>query len=489
MQYQFNERYEQVKSIEFRNTSPLSPLHIEQIRYFKEDGVTGTFTKKEFRYSWDNATWTNWNTLTQGNLSAIQFRDQPDFYLQVKYSRVGIASGNILRWYLYYDSAIPTPPVPDPSIIIDADTLKGEGPEYYLDRANHTGPYTDLNISNVVDGSTAGVYSHRVDTSLGTEFFFKRIEGVQDIIVTDTPSGKIQIGLDASLIGGVSYENPDPVGETVGGIISGDSFFIGGKTFAETMEAIFYPLAYPTLTNPSSTFVENAAYLQKIGSSISIQFTSTLNRGSISPQYDADSPYRSGFGNSVHYTGTGLIDVGSYPSSPNIQTVNPYVVLSGVQTWTNYWSYDAGVQPYDSKGFPYDSSLAAGNTSTDSTSLEGVYPLFATTGSIDILAEQGLFSMITENNIELNLVTQPPFSPDKQRFDIPDLWLASRPLQGVETYNTLTSSWEYEGGSAFSSLTYWNTSSTTHIINGIVNYTRYSYNSEDRGASQIRLKF
>ena len=145
MQYQFNERFEYVKTIEFLNSNPL--LNVERVRYFKEEGVTGTFIKKEFRYSFDNSVWTNWNTLTQANLSGIQFRDNPNFWLQVKYTRTGIGSGNIQRWYLFYDSGTPTPPVPPPDASIDADTLGGEPPSYYLDRTNHFGPYLDLIVS------------------------------------------------------------------------------------------------------------------------------------------------------------------------------------------------------------------------------------------------------------------------------------------------------------------------------------------------------
>jgi len=101
MQYQFTERFEYVKTIEFKNSNPL--LNVQRIRYFKEEGVTGRFVKKEFRYSFDSAVWTNWNTLTQGNLSKIRFRDQEKFYLEIKYTRNGIGSGNIQRWYLFYD--------------------------------------------------------------------------------------------------------------------------------------------------------------------------------------------------------------------------------------------------------------------------------------------------------------------------------------------------------------------------------------------------
>ena len=101
--------------------------------------------------------------------------------------------------------------------------------------------------------------------------------------------------------------------------------------------------------------------------------------------------------------------------------------------------------------------------------------------------------MITGNDIDIDLAVYPPFQPNPQTFDIPDVWLASRPLFGVQTWNPLTSSWEYEGGDGPTSIAdYWVTSSTTHIINGIVNYTRYTYtgaNAAPRGATEIRLKF
>jgi len=483
-QFIFTEPTVGITTILFKNQNPL--LNVLKIVFLKETGLSGNWLKKEYRYSFDDITWSTWRTLTQASLASISFSNNPNFYIEFLYTRENYNTAGIEDVYLFYDADVPTPPDPS-TAIIDADLLQGQPGSFYLDRANFTGPYTDLIVDNVPDGSTAGVYSHRVDTSDGSEFYFKRIEGV-GIEVIDSSSGIITLISDAS--GGSSYENPDPVDETVGGITDGDYFFVGGKTFSETMEAIFYPLAFPSLTNPSSTFTENVAYLQKIGDSISIQFTSTLNRGSINPQYDADSPYRSGPGNTVYYGGSGLPGSVATSVSPNIQTVNPYVVIQGVQVWTNYWSYDSGVQPFDSKGNPYDASLAAGNTSTDSVSLEGVYPLFGTTVDIATLTEQPLVSMITGDHIEFQMVAEPPFGTDRQKFDIPDTWLASRPLVSVQFYSDLESAWKYEGGSEFSSLTYWTTSSETHIINGIVPYTRYSYNPVDKqGVVLYRLNF
>jgi len=208
MQYQFNERYEFVKYIEFLNSSPLQ--NVTKIRFFKEEEISGSFTKKEYRYSFDNVTWSNWRILTQANLANIEFNNTPNFWLQIKYNRVSIESGNILRWYLYYDSDTVTPPTPSPDASVDADTFAGEGPSYYLDRENQTGPFTDLLVSNVTDGSTIGVYSSRLDTSLGTTLYFKRIGPLNNDISVSEGGGKILIGLnkttiDSSLVDIYSY--------------------------------------------------------------------------------------------------------------------------------------------------------------------------------------------------------------------------------------------------------------------------------------------
>lgn len=491
MQYQFTERYEYVKSIEFKNSLP---LHIEKIRYFKEDEVSGTFTKKEFRYSWDNVVWTNWNTLTQGNLSGIVFRDQPDFYLHVRYSRTGIGSGNIGAWYLYYDSQTPTPPVPPPDASVDADTLGGQPPEYYLDRANFFGPYTDLNVSNVIDGSTIGVYSHRVDTSIGTEFFFKRIDGDGLIQVSESSSGIITIAGDPSVIGSVSYQNPNPTIEGVGGISSGSTYFLTAKTFAQVMEDMFYPLAFPSFTNPSNTLNDNVSPPDLViaGTDLSFNLTSTLNRGTISPAYGTDG-FRSGPGMAVHFNGPDVsVVIGSYPSSPYIYNIPAYDVSVGYQTWYSYWDVSDGQQPLDSKGNDYASPYPAQSLSPASTRIEGVYPIYATTADITTMTQQTLVSMITGNQIELQMVAEPPFGTDRQKFDLPNAWINSRPLVSIQFYSDLEQAWKFEGGSAVNSLTYWTTSDPGNkLIQGnSIPYTRYSYNPAERqGQVLYRLNF
>ncbi len=496
MQYQFTERLPYIKSVEFfspgiRNS--LEPLHVERIRYFQEEGVTGHFTKQEFRYSWDNATWSNWNTLTQANLSSISFRDKPNFYLHIKYSRTGAGSADISRWYLIYDEIAPTPPSPPVDLSINAWWFRGEGPEYFLDRGNHFGPYTDLNVSNVDDGSTAGVYFRREDSPLGTNLYFKRVKGTEGITVEDGSNGIITLGLDASIAGGSVYDSSlDPctsMPTSVGGIPAGTTVSdLNGDTISSLWDALLFPTAYPTLTPPNNSFGSNAASLQEIGASISIIFTASFTRGSISPQYTATSPYRSGLPNTYTYTGTGIAGSVSSTSLTDASTLTGYIVIAGSQSWTNTVSYDAGVQPYDSKGNPYNSPLAAGTTTAKTVSLEGVYPLFGTTVNISTLTKQTLVSMISGNNIQFNMV--PESEGAKQKFEIPNAWLLLRPLIGVQQYNTVSSQWEYPGGTSATSLTLWTTSSVTESVQGnTINYTQYTYNGTDRSSVQIRLVF
>jgi hypothetical protein len=193
MQYQFLGRTEWIKSIEFFNTSV---LHVERIRYFQEEGISGVLTGREFSYSWDNITWSNWNTLSLANLTAISFRDKPNFYLKLRYSRSGVSTGNIARWYLVYDEIGPSLPGPPSDPSVNAWTFRWEGPEYFLNRTNHFGPFIDLSVNNVFgDASSYGVYfpELRIDNSSGTDLYFKRIKGIGGVSVSESSAGIISI--------------------------------------------------------------------------------------------------------------------------------------------------------------------------------------------------------------------------------------------------------------------------------------------------------
>ncbi|NJO89531.1 MAG: hypothetical protein HC831_11720, partial [Chloroflexia bacterium] len=227
------------------------------------------------------------------------------------------------------------------------------------------------------------------------------------------------------------------------------------------------------------------------GSIISFTVRSEFNQGSINPQYIASSDKRSGL--PVSYTYFGAQIAGNYGDSSliNDRNITGYKVYRGNQSWQSYVSYSMGVQPYDSKGNPYNSPWPAGSTSTKSTSFEGVFPLYGTTANIGSLTKQPLVSMQNGTNIVFMMASEA--GGQKQKFDIPLQWTNSpnnRPLLGIETYNSVSMAWEYQGGNAASSLLSWAQTITNHTIQGdLIIYTRYTYNGANRGNIQIRLKF
>jgi hypothetical protein len=378
---------------------------------------------------------------------------------------------------------------------------------------NHLLNRFDTSVGLVFDSSN-GLYidgSLRISSLAGTGIRYVTVNSngilnfvippyVKEVSIGNTfkwdASGFLQV--DTSAIGGNGRYNTllDSsllMPTAVGGYPIGTSVSeLVGDTFITMFDNLLFPTTNPTLTAPSRTFtltLPGSATYVEVGADVSITFVATFNRGSISPQYNADSPYRSGLPNNYNYEGVGLIDI-SLSTLSNTQIISYEVSLGWQPYWYSQISYDAGVQPFNNKGVIYDVSLAAGTTALLSTRFEGVYPLFATSIDINTLTKQLLNSMLSENNITLSLVGDATYF---QKFEIPIAWTSSptnRPLIGVLQYNTVSGQWEYPGGSASASLLVWTTSSVTETIQGnIINYTRYTYNQAPRGAVQIRLVF
>ena len=116
------------------------------------------------------------------------------------------------------------------------------------------------------------------------------------------------------------------------------------------------------------------------------------------------------------------------------------------------------------------------------------YPNFATTVNIAILTKQPLLDMRVANNVTYTLVAEG--GGNKQKIQISNDWISLRPLVGIQQFNTVSSQWEFPGGSAAASLLIWNMTLQTQTIQGnSVNYTQYEHNSPDRDSVQIRLVF
>lgn len=296
---------------------------------------------------------------------------------------------------------------------------------------------------------------------------------------------------------GGTYTNTTPTTVSVGGVEAGTTF--NNVDLSKLIEMIFYPVEFPTLVHPSLSFDGTNLGLQEIGSSVTVDFTAAFSRGSINPQYEAESPFRSGNPTGFFFSGQGLEDVvseakGVMAGDGNVvagdarvlageeTTIYPVVnqsvevvVPDGTLTWTARTEYAEGVQPMDSKGNPFQTPLPAGSTNTISRSIIGVYPVFATTYSITSTTKQPL---VQHNaTVTVSMVTET--ATDKQVIEFPlDKW---NQITKLEQYNTTFERWDKV------SMASWAQSVTTKDINGIaVEYRRYTHTGSIVGARQLR---
>lgn len=356
----------------------------------------------------------------------------------------------------------------------------------------------EVNYGENVGTGDVSIYQEKS----GDELRFRTLKAGDNISLSYEDSQTIRIdssggGIDGSIYTSqVEYDpslNPTlEMPQSVGGIPAGTTVAeLDGDSVKEILNDLLFPTVEPTYQNPNNSFTENAAAYYEVNDTTSISFTATLDRGQILLN-GSFQDFRSGPPNSYFYTDPsansyGPVDV-STSVNPDVQTPGTYLVTQGIQTWTSRIAYDQGPQPLDNKGAPTGSPWPAGTTNSKSVSLEGVYPLFATTVDINTLTKQNLISMSTSVTPGYTLVAETGGA--KQQFEIPDKWTDINPLVGVQTYNSFAGAWEFQGGSASASLTSWTTTPTSQTIQGVnENYTLYTYNGVDRGSIEIRLIF
>jgi hypothetical protein len=300
--------------------------------------------------------------------------------------------------------------------------------------------------------------------------------------ITLTDNGSNGILIDSA--GGItSYTNATPTPQNFPGDGTFDNIPTGStftnQTFTEMMDKMLYPELFPSLTNPHNAFASPTLELQEIGAVLTLNFTSTFNRGTITPAYTTNG-YRSGLPNSYIYTGSGLVSSVPSTSLSNLQTVSNYTVLAGTQTWTSKVSYDIGEQPLSSKGNDYLAPLPVGTTGNKTKNIIGVYPPFATTLNIAAVSKQSLQTMNT--TIQVNMLAEVIGGP-KQTIDIPVAWSV---ITGLKQLNTLSNTWD-----SISLSTFMPTSTVTHEVplgSGIfITYTRYPHNGNTIGARKLRF--
>ena len=163
-------------TITFRNTEPI--IDVNAITNYS-DNSSGTFLKKEFRWSFNEIYWAAWQTLTQNNISHIDVGGNHHFFLEIRYVLTMINSGTVSRFVLNYiqGTASTCPPnittdnvkKYDITKITDASTLNGYPGSWYLNRPHHTGQQginTITGLQDVLDTLGPFAYVPYVDGSL-----------------------------------------------------------------------------------------------------------------------------------------------------------------------------------------------------------------------------------------------------------------------------------------------------------------------------------
>jgi hypothetical protein len=281
------------------------------------------------------------------------------------------------------------------------------------------------------------------------------------------------------------YSGATPAAITVGGIVAGE--VLTGKTFTELFQDLLVPTLFPMIVAPSGIMTRyispNAFY--EINENLTIEFEQDFNRGSITPAYGTNG-YRSGVPIAYYYNGAGLPLWILSNAMSDAQVISNYHALIGINSWNGHVEYSAGQQPKDSKGNNYLSPLPQGVTTMQVCSFEGVYPVFANTVLINNQTQQPLVSMLNGNNFVYSLAAET--MGFKQRFEMSSQWLTARPIVGIQTFNTVSNAWEFQGGTAGTSLSYWTQTSIVISVQGLnVNYTIFTYNGTDRSAAQIKI--
>lgn len=371
------------------------------------------------------------------------------------------------------------------------DVTAGTGITVTVTSGNHVislSPATQTCLANAITGVTnCGAGTSICSSKSGNNLFLDTIIGSGCTSISKV-GNEIIIFSTGATSGGDLYTYGSPSVCPVGGMCVGT--VLTGKTALKILQEILVPELCGVLTAPSVSPSYTSTGIFEIGCTLSQTVQGTFSRGSINPQYCSPSPFRSGCANAYCFCGTGMPSgwqtcTASVASNTNAS----YTVVSGTQSWGVSTRYDAGQCAIGNAGTVFATALPSGSTSASAGSIIGAFPLFGTCVNITTLSKVlPLSNMATANCVQINLVADS--SPNKQTFEIPCAWLSSRPLVGVQQYNTVSSQWEYPGGSAASSLVIWTCSASSETTCcGSTGYCKYVYNSTDRGAVCIRLVF
>lgn len=357
----------------------------------------------------------------------------------------------------------------------------GEEGQYYhlsLSRYNYfINLFDNIDVEDLIS-LTDGSNADHLHTHTGLILDHNEMAGLQGGTSYDPsiiPSEYYHLNYEEySIIPTMTYTNEEGSVIEVGGIEEGTTF--DQLKFDEFVDLLLYPELFPTLVDPSHTFTSSVTGLRTIGETISvINLNTVFNRGSIEPQYESESEYRSGLPNKYEYQfPSGSFNVETSDLSDS-QVTNDHVVVLGSQIWRCRVHYDAGVQPKGSKGTDYLDPLDEGETGWINRTITGVYPYFATTENITEMEHQPLAQH--GSTVITNVVAEDDYG-NKQSVEFPEVWGG---IAKLEQFNTISNQWDEILLNTFT------ITNTNRMIEGhSVEYKKYTHNGVKTGARSLR---
>lgn len=274
-------------------------------------------------------------------------------------------------------------------------------------------------------------------------------------------------GLAASLLGSDGKLSSDkmpvlsevPEGTTfhsVGALT--DSSLIAGKTAEEILMMILYGVTNPVLTNPSVSILLSSEDTLPAGINATITGTINFDRGAIAPPYGT-SGYRAGTVTQYQINDK-IIETADF-SIELTPVVGDNIIVCKV-------AYASGEQPLNSIGQNYDSALQGGTISAEAL-IKGVNPIYTDGG--DTLLSFTYFED-DSGNTGYQCTFASESSTKKQSFTISSAVV----VKGVQQFEPMSQSWQWIGGSAEESLTYFDKT----VENGLATYTNNDYLTGER---------
>lgn len=229
--------------------------------------------------------------------------------------------------------------------------------------------------------------------------------------------------------------------------------------------------------------------MQEIGTTKDITFTSTFNRGKVNKGWGDKATmnaYYSGLPTTYTYTGPSLpSEAVSSSALTDSQSAADYIVTAGAQSWKVVVAYEAGdYQPLTNYGNNYSTKCAAGTRTSNTLTITGVYPVYATTTNITTLTKQNLVNKGT-----LTYTMAGETASDKWTVQYPASWGT---IKGFKVAEAGSNTFNYMGGGKAESLLQWVATDTTKNVNDNatdVAYKQYKFNGAMQGVMKLQMEF